>query len=381
MNITIAWLMPRKYRIAVLPGDGIGPEVINEAVRVLKACDEVVPGLRLDLETYEVGARYYVKSAKKGEWEPGTFEACQKADAILMGAVGFPSVKYSDGRPVGGKVVFGLRMGLDLYANVRPVRLLDGVESPLRSKSSKDIGFVIVRENTEDLYAGIQGVLARGGLEETGVDVRVITSKGSERVVRYSFNLASKRKGAPADGKKRVTCVDKSNVLRGDRLFRSVFDRVAGFFPRVQRDYAYVDAMCQWMIRRPERYDVIVTTNVFGDILSELGAALQGGLGMAPSGNIGDFHAMFEPVHGSAPDMAGRNKANPVAAVLSAGMMLEWLGDTRKDQKLKNAAKLIDKAVERTLAERKVSTADLGGRASTRKVGETIAKNLAVVAS
>ncbi len=164
-------------------------------------------------------------------------------------------------------------------------------------------------------------------------------------------------------------------------MFRSVFDRVAGFFPRVQRDYAYVDAMCQWMIRRPERYDVVVTTNVFGDILSELGAALQGGLGMAPSGNIGDFHALFEPVHGSAPDMAGRNKANPVAAVLSAGMMLEWLGDTRKDQKLKKGAKLIDKAVERTLAERKVSTADLGGRASTRKVGEAIAKNLAVVAS
>ncbi len=373
--------MSRKYRVAVLPGDGIGPEVTNVSVRVVEACEEAVPGLRFDLQTYGAGARYYVKSGKKGEWEPGGFEACQKADAILMGAIGLPNVTYPDGRPVGGSVVFGLRMGLDLYANVRPVRLMYGVQSPLRSKSAKDIDFVIVRENTEDLYAGIQGVLARGGLEETGVDVRVITSKGSERVVRYSFNLALKRKGAPGDGKTRVTCVDKSNVLRGDRFFRSVFDRVAGFFPRVDRDYAYVDAMCQWMIRRPEKYDVVVTTNVFGDILSELGAALQGGLGMAPSANIGDFHALFEPVHGSAPDMAGRNRANPVATVLSAGMMLEWLGETRKDSKLKSAARLVDRAVERTLAEGKVLTADLGGRVSTRKMGEAIVKNLAIVAA
>lgn len=373
--------MPRKYKIAVIPGDGIGPEVVSEAVRVLRACEEAVPRLRLSLETYEAGARYYAKSGRKDEWEPGLFEACQKADAILMGAVGLPSITYSNGRPVGAKVVFGLRTGLDLYANVRPVRLLDGVESPLRSKASKDIDFVIVRENTEDLYAQIQGVLARGGLEETGVDVRIITSKGSERVVRYSFNLALKRRGAPGDGRKRVTCVDKSNVLRGDRLFRSVFDKVGRFFPRVQRDYAYVDAMCQWMIRRPEKYDVVVTTNVFGDILSELGAALQGGLGMAPSGNIGDFHAMFEPVHGSAPEMAGRKRANPIAAIMSGGMMLEWLGESRKDSKLKTAAGLIDKAVKRTVKERKVLTHDLGGRASTRKVGEAVAKNLVILAS
>ncbi len=361
--------MPRKYKIAVIPGDGIGPEVVSEAVRVLRACEEAVPGLRLSLETYEAGARYYAKSGRKDEWEPGLFEACQKADAILMGAVGLPSITYSNGRPVGAKVVFGLRTGLDLYANVRPVRLLDGVESPFRSKASKDIDFVIVRENTEDLYAQIQGVLARGGLEETGVDVRIITSKGSERVVRYSFNLALKRRGAPGDGRKRVTCVDKSNVLRGDRLFRSVFDKVGRFFPRIQRDYAYVDAMCQWMIRRPEKYDVVVTTNMFGDILSELGAALQGGLGMAPSANIGDFYAMFEPVHSSAPEMAGRNRANPIAAIMSGRMMLEWLGESRKDSKMKTAARLIDKAVKRTVKERRVLTYDLGGRASTRKVG------------
>lgn len=371
--------MPRKQRIAVLPGDGIGPEVIDEAVRVLGACEEAVSGLRLELTTYQCGARYFARSGRKEEWEPGAFEACTKADAVLMGAVGLPTVKYTDGRPAGAKVVFGLRMGLDLYANVRPVRLLDGVESPLRSKTSKDIDFVIVRENTEDLYAQVQGVLARGGTEETGIDVRVITRKGSERIIRYAFGLALKRRGAPADGKKRVTCVDKSNVLRGDVLFRSVFDQIGRLFPRVERDYSYVDAMSQWMIRRPERYDVVVTTNVFGDILSELGAALQGGLGLAPAGNIGESHGMFEPVHGSAPEMAGKNRANPLASILSAAMMLQWLGERRRDAKLRVAARLINQAVRRTLKERRVRTSDLGGNASTQKLGEAVAKNLSML--
>ncbi len=302
-----------------------------------------------------------MKSRGKGEWEPGAFDECKRANAILLGPIGLPRVTYPNGEPVGAEVVFGLRLGLDLYANVRPVRLLDGVESPLRSKSAKDIDFMIVRENTEDLYAGIHGVLSRGGLEEAGVDVRVITEKGSERVSRYAFGLALKRRGAPVDGRRRVTCVDKSNVLRGDRLFRSVFDRVGIGFPRVQRDYAYVDSMCQWTVRRPEWYDVVVTTNVFGDILSELGTALQGGLGLAPSGNIGDKYGLFEPVHGSAPELAGKNRANPVAAIMSASMMLEWLGESNDDRKLKTAASLVENAVIRTLREGKVLTRDLGG--------------------
>src|SRR2546428_5557196 len=187
--------MSRKYRIAVLPGDGIGPEVIAETVRVLRACEEEVPGLRFQLETYECGARYYVKNGKRSEWDPGAFEECKKADSILLGAIGLPGVTYPDREPVGAKIVFGLRMGLDLYANLRPVKLLQGVEGPLRSKRSDDIDFVIVRENTEDLYARIQGVLSRGGSDETRIDVRVITKHGSERVVRYAFGLASKRRG------------------------------------------------------------------------------------------------------------------------------------------------------------------------------------------
>ncbi len=367
--------MPRKYTVAVLPGDGIGPEVVAQALEVLKRAEELV-GFRITLNTFEAGARHWLKNGRKDEWEPGTFDRCKKADAILMGAIGLPDVKYSDGRAVGGEVVFGLRMGLDLYANVRPCKLAEGIETPLRGKTSKDIDFIVVRENTEDLYAQIQGVLARGGTEEAAIDVAVITRKGAERVVDYAFRTASKRHGAPSDGRKRVTCVDKSNLLKGSVLFRSVFSKIGRSYAKIEKDYAYVDAMAQWMIRRPERYDVIVTTNMFGDILSDLGAALQGGLGLAPSGNIGDSHGMFEPVHGSAPSYAGKNRANPVAAIMSAVMMLEWLSEKRGDRRLRRAADVIRRAVAETLKDRKNLTYDLGGRTSTRKMGQIIQKKM-----
>jgi 3-isopropylmalate dehydrogenase len=368
--------MPRKYTIAVLPGDGIGPEVVEQAVEVLKKAEEL-SGFQIAFDTFEAGARYWVKNGRKDEWKPGTFEKCVKADAILMGAIGLPDVRYSDGRAVGGEVVFGLRMRLDLYANVRPCKLIEGVETPLRGKTSKDIDFVVVRENTEDSYAQIQGVLARGGVEEVAIDVGVITQRGAERVVDYAFRTASKRHGAPSDGKKRVTCVDKSNVLKGSMLFRSIFSRIGRAYSKIEKDYAYVDAMAQWMVRRPEWYDVIVTTNMFGDILSDLGAALQGGLGLAPSGNIGDSHGMFEPVHGSAPSYAGKNRANPVAAIMSAVMMLEWLSEKRADRRLQQAAGLVRRAVAESLKERKNLTYDLGGRTSTRKMGQIIQERMA----
>ena len=367
--------MPRKYKIAVLPGDGIGPEVVEQAVQILKKAEELL-GLRIIFNTFEAGARHWLKNGRKDEWKPGTFEKCAKADAILMGAIGLPDVKYSNGRAVGGDVVFGLRIGLDLYANVRPCKLVEGIETPLRGKTPKDIDFVVVRENTEDSYAQIQGVLARGGIEEFAIDVGVITRKGTERIVDYAFRTASKRHGAPSDGKRRVTCVDKSNVLKGSMLFRSIFNRIGRAYSKIEKDYAYVDAMAQWMVRRPERYDVIVTTNMFGDILSDLGAALQGGLGLAPSGNIGDSQGMFEPVHGSAPSYAGKNRANPVAAIMSAVMMLEWLAEKRTDRRLQEAASLIRRAVADSLKERKNLTFDLGGRTSTGKMGQIIQKKM-----
>ena len=363
--------MPRKYTIAVLPGDGIGPEVVEESVGVLRKSEELVR-LKLNFEFYDCGAAYWLKNGKKYEWGPDTFERCERADAILMGAIGLPDVKRADGRAVGGDVVFGLRMGLDLFANVRPCSLMEGVPSPLSERRPGDIDFVVVRENTEDLYSQIQGTLSRGGVEETAVDVGVTTRKGAERITEYAFRLSSKRSGAPVDGRRRVTCVDKSNVLKGSMLFRSVFSEVGRAFPRVEKDYAFVDAMAQWMVRRPEKYDVLVTTNLFGDILSDLGAALVGGLGVAPSGNIGDSHGMFEPVHGSAPQYSGKNRANPIAAIQSAAMMLEWLAEKRRDTRLKRAADLIRRAVVESLRDGKNLTYDLGGRASTRKMSQDI---------
>src|SRR2546426_1634090 len=372
--------MPRKYEIAVLPGDGVGPEVIREALRALEASRELTD-LNLETTTYSAGAKYWLgKGRRRHEWDEETFERCDKADAILLGPIGLPDVVREDGCPVGGHVVFGLRMGLDLYANGRPVKLMNGVKSPLAMKGSRDIAFAALRENGARVDCGIQGILSRGGEDEAGVDVRLITRKGAERIISYAFRLSMRRKGAPIDRKRRVTCVDKSNVLAGCRLFRSIYSDLARRFPRIEKDYAYVDAMCQWLIRRPEKYDVIVTTNLFGDILSEIGAALQGGLGLAPSANIGEKHAMFEPVHGSAPQYAGRNLANPTAAILSAKMILEWLSEKWTDKQLDVAARLIERAVVQSLKKGEGLTHDLGGTTSTRQAGQAVVRNMRLLA-
>jgi len=365
--------MPRKHRIVVLPGDGIGPEVIAEALKVLRAAQESTDGLELDLQEFDCGAHYWLKTGKKMEWPPEAFQACKDATAILFGAVGSPDAVKPDGTMVGTDVLFGLRFGLDLYANVRPVKLYPGVGCPIAGKKPGDIDFVIVRENTEDLYAPIRGALERGGETEVAVDVRVLTRKGVERVLRYAFELCTRREGAPLDSKSRVTCVDKSNVLRGCVFFRNVYNVVARDYPQIEKDYAYIDAFTQWIIRRPEFYDVVVTTNMFGDIVTDLASVLQGGMGMAPAGNIGDEHAMFEPIHGSAPRIAGKNMANPVAAILSAKMMLEWIAESHLDEATRIAAGKMEKAVEQVLAEGKTKTYDLGGDSSTTDMGDAIA--------
>ena len=375
-----------KYRIVVLPGDGIGKEVIPEAVKVLKAVEEQV-GLNLEFVEFPCGGEYYLKTGL--EWPKEAWQTCkEESDAILFGAVGWVKngqlVRLPNGDLAGSNVIFTLRFGLDLYANVRPVKLYPGVPSLLAYKDTSHIDFVFVRENTEDIYVPIRGVLSRGEERELAVDVRVITRKGAERIVRYAFNLCVKRgKGAPFDGKLRVTCVDKSNLLRGCQLFREIYDTVAEEFPQVERDYAYVDAMAMQMVCTPEKLDVVVSPNMFGDILTDLGAALQGGLGMAPSGNIGDKYAMFEPVHGSSPDIAGQGKANPIAAILAAKMMLEWLSEKHNDQKCKKAAEMIEKAVEKVLVEGKIRTFDLCygpysnvEPSKTSRVGDAIVKSI-----
>jgi len=355
--------LTRKYKLAVLPGDGIGREVTPQAVRVLEAAEETISGLRLEKHEFECGGEYYLTAGREWSKEAETFVK-NEADAVLLGAVGAvradgESVRLPDGNLAGYGIAIGLRMDLDLYANVRPVKLYQGVPTPLADKDPRHIDMVIVRENTEGLYAPIRGSFSRGGSKEMAVDVRIITRKGSERVVKFSFEQSMIRNGAPADGVRRVTCVDKSNLLAGCQLFREVFNQVAEQFPQVQRDYSYVDAWTQWCVRKPEYYDLVVAPNEFGDIITDLGAAIQGGLGVAPAGNIGDKHGVFEPVHGSAPKHYGKNDANPVASILASSMMLDWLGSRRRDRSCLEGARIIRESVAKVLKDGRTRTYDL----------------------
>jgi len=364
--------MPRKYKIVVLPGDGVSREVIPEAVKALKAAQEAVTGLKLDFIEFECGFEYYKKTGEP--WSPQAYETCKESDAILYGAMGLPGVEGLEDIVYVHRV---LRPNLDLYANVRPVKLRENVNCPLAGKKPGDIDFVIVRENSEDLYAPIRGALTRAEVTEVAIDVKIVTRKGAERIIKYAFDFCKKReKGAPLDGKLRVTCVDKSTVLKSCALFRQVYNEVAEDYPDIERDYALIDAWTQWAIRRPEYYDVVVTTNLFGDIITDMTAPIQGGLGMAPSAEVGDRYGMFRPIHGSAPKHYGKRVANPIAAILSAKMLLDWLADKHGDKSAKEAANRIEKAVDLTLKEGKVLPSDLGGSSRTNEVGDEIAKKI-----
>ncbi len=370
--------MPSK--VYLLPGDGVGPEVVREGVKVMKAA-EAAFGLSLEFVECAGGALYYKDHGS--DWPEGTFERLRDdSDAILLGAVGWPGVVKPDGALGGGSLVLGVRFGLDLYANVRPTKLYPNVRHKIHDGFKQvwepgKVDFVIVRENTEDLYSTTHGHLTRGGVTEIGTDVRLITRKGSERVIRYTFELAKKRKGAPLDGKHRVTCVDKSNVMRGCQLFRQVYDEVAAGYPGTERDYAYIDAFQQWLIRQPEFYNVAVTSNMMGDISTDLAAVLQGGMGMAASGNIGDRHAMFEPIHGSAPKHAGQDKVNPMATALAVVQLLDYLAGRKGEKACAEASAAVERAVEGVLTEGKHLTYDLGGSAACSAVGTAIAGRVA----
>ena len=354
--------MGRIYKIAVLPGDGIGREIISEVSRVMIEAVGSVDNMELEFNEFECGGEYFLKTGR--EWsEEAEAYAKTEADAILLGGIGAKGpdgniVRRPDGNLAGYSVVIGLRQELDLYANVRPVKLFEGVPTPLAGKGPNDIDMVIVRENTEGLYIPAHGRITESD-RDVAFDLRLITAKGSERIARYAFELAKARNGAPADRVKRVTCVDKSNLLAGCQLFREYYDKIGENYKEVTKDYAYVDAWTLLAIRKPEFYDVVVAPNAFGDIISDLGAALVGGLGVAPSANIGDEHAVFEPVHGSAPDIAGTGQANPIAALLSAAMMLEWLGKKFDDDVPMKTAGWIRDAIEEVLRDGKIRTPDL----------------------
>lgn len=356
-----------QYRIATIEGDGIGPEVTQATIQVLK---EACGSDRLDFEPFDGGAQCYVK---RGSVLPDeTYDACRDMDAILHGAAGLPGVVYPDGTEVGNGLHLLLRFRLDLYANVRPIKLLPGVRSPLALSKSDTIDYVIVRENTEGLYASRgAGVLLR---DELASDSLVITRKGTERVARFAFELAKRRHGAPRDGHSRVTVCDKANILRSYAFFRKVCTEVQAEFPAVEIDYAYADAMTVHLVKRPDFYDVIVAENMFGDIISDLGAATVGGMGISPSGEIGDEHGLFQGAHGSAPDIAGQNVASPIAAILSGAMMLEWLGRRHDDSSLCDAAAAVENAVKTVIADRIAIPRDLGGTASCTEVTQQICK-------
>ena len=374
----------RQYTVALLPGDGVGTEVLAEGRKILDVAAEK-HSLNLQYGEYECGGSYYLRTGK--EWEPEAFPFCRnEADAILLGAVGWPGANLPDGNIAGAGIVFGLRFGLDLYANVRPTKLYPGVKHKIGEEfkdvwKPQNVDFTIIRENTEGLYTPARGTLSRGGVDEVAIDNNVITRKGSERVVRAAFELSKKRgRGAPKDRKMRVTCIDKANVLRGSQLFRQVYDQVAQSYPEVQRDYAYVDAFTQWVVRNPEAYDVCVTTNMMGDIVTDLAAVLQGGMGMAASGNIGDKHGMFEPIHGSAPKHAGQGIANPLATIFAVQMMLDWLATKHDDKKLAAAAISVEKAIAQVVADGRTLTYDLGGTSKTSEVGDAVARALRALA-
>ncbi|GIW92574.1 MAG: 3-isopropylmalate dehydrogenase [Pirellulaceae bacterium] len=351
------------FRIAVLPGDGIGPEVMGEAVRVLQRLEGDWTEAKLELSYHEAGAATYQKCGQP--LPPETLEACRQADAVLLGAMGLPSVRWPDGREVTPQV--DLREELDLYCGLRPVRLWDPAASPLRSERLKSIDILLIRESTEGLFWARRE--SQRCAEEVR-DVMRISRTGSERLFHAAFLWARRRCG-------RVTLVDKANVLPAMAFFRQVFFDVAQQYPDVETECLYVDAAALHMVLRPESFDVMVTENMFGDILSDLGAALVGGMGLAPSADVGERHAVFQPAHGSAPDIAGKQIANPLAMILSAGMMLTWLGHPETVA----AAQRLEQAVRHALAHSAERTPDLGGRLRTTQMTDLVLRALDTVES
>jgi len=321
------------YTIAVIPGDGIGPEVIAEGLKVLKA---IAARSNFQYETvpYDFGGERYKKT---GETIPDSaLRELKDADAIYLGAIGHPEVKPGI---LEKGILLKIRFSLDQYINLRPVKLYPGVETPIKDKRPEDIDFIVVRENTEGLYVGSGGFFKKGTSDEIAIQESINTRKGVERCVRYAYEICQDR------GKKqKLTLCGKTNVLNyAHDLWQRVFDEVAGEYHGITTDYAHVDAICMWMIKNPEWFDVIVTDNMFGDIITDLGAMIQGGMGIAAGGNINpDGTSMFEPIGGSAPKYTGKNMVNPLAAISACQMMLEHLGEIE-------ASHLLEKAIKKVL--------------------------------
>jgi 3-isopropylmalate dehydrogenase len=348
---------PRKKRIAVIPGDGIGQEVIPQAVKVIQAT-----GAKVELTDFDWGADRYLHDEVTVPAD-GFAMLARDFDAILVGAFGDPRVRTNIHAK---EILLGMRFKMDLYANVRPVRLLDATLCPLKGIEPKDIDFVVLRENTEGVYTDAGGIFKQGTPDEIATQEDINTRKGVERIIRYAFQYCERHAKLDGSPRNKVLMCDKSNAMtHAGSLWQRVFKDVSGEYPQITAQHMYVDALCMQMVRDPRQFDVIVTNNMFGDIITDLAAGLQGGLGMAASGNIHPGKtSMFEPVHGSAPPIAGKNMANPIGAILTAAMMLAHLGMAEESAK-------IEPAVLEAVRQKK-STQDIGGRLGTKEAGEWI---------
>lgn len=371
------------YNLALIPGDGIGPEIVREGKKVVEAASRQY-GLEINWIEFPFGSERYLKT---GELLPDSaLKEIEDMDAIYFGAIGDPRVKPGI---LEKEILLKIRFYFDQYINLRPVRLYKGVRCPLKDKKPQDINFYVVRENTEDFYIGIGGKFKARAYqdhlkvlrklykakiqvnfnleqeEELAYQIGLVSRPGTQRVIKYAFELAKKK------NLKRVTSVDKANVLTHIYgLWRDIFEEVSSQYPDIETEFNFVDAITMFFIQRPEWYRVVVSPNMFGDIITDLAAMIQGGLGIAAGGNINpEGVSMFEPIHGSAPDIAGKNISNPTATILSGAMMLDFLGEVK-------AAKAIEDAVEKVLSEGKVRSHDLGGNSSTMEVGDEIVKKL-----
>jgi tartrate dehydrogenase/decarboxylase / D-malate dehydrogenase len=350
------------HRIAVIPGDGIGTEVISEGVRCLKALTEIVGDVRFEFEYFPWSSEYYLNHGRM--MPENGLEILKRFDAVYLGAVGDPRV--ADDVTLHG-LLLAIKMGFDLYLGLRPVRLFEGVESMLANVSAGDIDIVVVRENTEGEYSNLGGIVGVGD-HEVAVQTGLFSRKGVERVITFAFQYARE------NGRKKVTSITKSNAQRyGMVLWDKIFKEVSSRFPEIKTESKLVDAACMDVVRNPKGYDVIVASNLFADILSDLTAAVTGGMGLAPGASFNaetrTCPGFFDPVHGSAPDIVGKSLANPIAAILTAKMILDYLGE-------KSAADLLYRAVRQNLAEKRVRTQDLGGRSKTHEVGADIVRIL-----
>lgn len=346
------------YQIALIPGDGIGKEVVDEALRVLKRIQEL-EGIEVETIPYPFGTEHYLKT---GETMPDSaLRELQDMSAILLGAIGDPRVEVG---LLERAIIGGCRWKMDMYINLRPIKLYAEHLTPIKGKKPEDIDMIFVRENTESLYMGLGGQFKKGTPDEVAIQEMIMTHKGVERAVRYAFEIAKKRK------EKRLTLIDKANALPAQELWTRVFEEVGADYPEVSREHAYIDAACMWMVKNPEWFDVAVVDNMMGDIITDLGAAVQGGMGLAASGNIHPGKvSMFEPIHGSAPKHAGKGVICPLATISALQMLFDHLGET-------SAAQRIDKAMGDCLNSGKITSLSTNSGIKTSEYTDELLKHL-----